>query len=159
VSYSGERPTVIVTGVVEQVKVTEVSGTVWSLIASGVTEVVVDLTHACDGAVLLTVLARTRADLAEHGGTLWLVGVAVPEFLAALIAAPLEEVFLVYDAVRRDAEGTRARPGRAAGSIRRRTDWPHSTRAARHRDAGPRVLRAVTDWWTGPEVGGAHRAR
>ncbi|MEA2484679.1 MAG: hypothetical protein QOC55_2626, partial [Thermoleophilaceae bacterium] len=127
VSYSGERPTVTVTGVVDSAKVTEVSGTVWSLIASGVTELVVDLTHACDGPALLTVLARTRADLADHGGTLWLVGVAVPEFLAALVAAPLEEVFLVYDAVRRDTEGTRTRGRRARGigSVQRRTDWPH----------------------------------
>jgi hypothetical protein len=30
--------------------------------------------------------------------------VAVPEFLAALTAAPLDEVFLVYDAVRGPAD-------------------------------------------------------
>ena len=33
-----------------------------------------------------------------------LVGVALPEFLAALDAAPLDEVFLVYDAVRQNAD-------------------------------------------------------
>ena len=160
VSYAGERPTVVVTGVVDRVKVTEVSGTVWSLVASGVTEVVVDLTDSCDGSALLSVLARTRADLAEHGGSLWLVGVAVPEFLAALAAAPLEEVFLVYDAVRRDTEGAppRRRRARGAGSVQRRADWPHPARTTTDRGGRPRALRAVADWWTGAEGGGAHRA-
>ena len=106
VSYSGDRPTVAVTGRVDRAKITEVSGTVRGLVAVGVTEVIVDLTHSWDGAALLTVLARTRADLADHGGTLRLVGVALPEFLAALTAAPLDEVFLVYDAVRRDTDDT-----------------------------------------------------
>lgn len=159
VSHAVARPTVTVTGVVDRAKVTEVSGTIRGLVAGGATEVVVDLTHATDGAALLTVLARTRAALAEQGGTLWLVGVAVPEFLAALIAAPLEEVFLVYDAVRREAEATgvdRARSrGTIPGSVRRRTDWPHPPRPVPGRH---RRLRAVTDWWTGAEGRGAHDA-
>lgn len=158
VSYSGEAPTVIVTGVVDRVKVTEVSGTIWSLVASGATEVVVDLSHAYDGAALLSVLARTRADLVEHGGSLWLVGVAVPELLSALIAAPLDEVFLVYDAVRRDRESARADRSRTradVGSVRRRSDWPHPTRTVASRS---RALRAVTAWWTGYEARGGHRA-
>jgi hypothetical protein len=101
VAYTGDQPTVVVTGRVDRAKTTEVSGTVRGLLAVGVDELVVDLTHAWDSAALLTVLARTRAELAAHGGTLWLVGVALPEFLVALNAAPLDEVFLVYDAVRR----------------------------------------------------------
>jgi hypothetical protein len=66
---------------VDRAKATEVSGTVGDLLAVGVNELVVDLTHAWDSAALLTVLARTRADLADNGGTLRLVGVALPEFL------------------------------------------------------------------------------
>ncbi|MFC5061875.1 hypothetical protein [Actinomycetospora atypica] len=155
---AGGRVTVVVTGVVDRARATEVSGALRGLVAGRAAEVVVDLTHACDGAALLPALARTRADLVERGGALWLAGVAVPEFLAALVAAPLEEVFLVYDAVSRDAEGTRRASGRggAAGSARRRTDWPHPSRAATGR---PRALRAVTDWWTASQGRGAHRAR
>ncbi len=109
-AYTGDRPTVAVTGQVDRAKIGEVSGTVRGLLAVGVSELVVDLTHAWDSAALLTVLARTRAELADHGGTLRLVGVALPEFLAALNAAPLDEVFLVYDAVRRSADDGPGRP-------------------------------------------------
>jgi hypothetical protein len=99
-SYSGDQPTVSVAGRVDRATVTEVSGTVRGLIAVGVSEVVVDLSHAWDGAGLLAVLARARADLSDLGGSLRLVGVALPEYLAALSVAPLDEVFLVYDALR-----------------------------------------------------------
>jgi hypothetical protein len=124
VAYAGDRPTVVVTGQVDRAKVGEVSGTVRGLLAVGVGELVVDLTHAWDSAVLLTVLARPRADLAEHGGTLRLDGVALPEFLAALSEASLDEVFLVYDAVRRSADAG-ATPGEVhpTASVRRRVDW------------------------------------
>ena len=95
------------------------AATEWPLAREVVDELVVDLTHAWDSAALLTVLARTRADLAERGGSLRLVGVALPEFLAALTAAPLDEVFLVYDAVRRNAEDT---PSAPVASVERRVD-------------------------------------
>ncbi len=123
-AYTGDRPTVAVTGQVDRAKIGEVSGTVRGLLAVGVSELVVDLTHAWESAALLTVLARTRAELADHGGTLRLVGVALPEFLAALNAAPLEEVFLVYDAVRQSAnDGSDAWGSRPTASVQRRTDW------------------------------------
>jgi hypothetical protein len=125
VSYAEDLPIVAVTGQVDHAKVTDVSGTVRGLIAVGVTDLVVDLTRSWDGAALLPVLARRHADLADRGGTLRLVGVALPEFLAALAAAPLDEVFLVYEAVRRNSDDSRSRRQRprAAGSVRRRTDW------------------------------------
>jgi hypothetical protein len=124
VAYAGDRPTVAVTGQVDRAKVSEVSGIVRGLLAVGVSDLVVDLTHAWDSAVLLTVLARTRADLADHGGTLRLDGVALPEFLAALTEAPLDEVFLVYDAVRRSADvGPAAGEAHPASSVRRGVDW------------------------------------
>ena len=47
------------------------------------------------------------------------VGVALPEFLAALSEAPLDEVFLVYDTVRSEV----APETRRTSSVRRRTDW------------------------------------
>jgi hypothetical protein len=123
-AYTGDRPTVAVAGQVDRAKATEVSGTVRGLLAVGVNELVVDLTHAWDSAALLTVLARTRADLADQGGTLRLIGVALPEFLAALTVAPLDEVFLVYDAVRRSADdGPDAQGTRPTASVQRRTDW------------------------------------
>jgi hypothetical protein len=112
ISYTGDRPTVTVTGQVDQAKIIEVSGTVRGLLAVGVGELVVDLTHAWEGAALLPVLARARARLADGGGTLRLVGVALPEYLAALTTAPLDEVFLVYEAVRGCAADDGAAPRR-----------------------------------------------
>lgn len=123
VVHVGDRTIVAVAGRVDRAKITEVSGTVRGLLAVGVGELLVDLTHAWESAALLTVLARTRADLADHGGTLRLVGVALPEFLAALTDAPLDEVFLVYDALRRDADDSPLpREPRRHASVQRRTD-------------------------------------
>ena len=119
VEYSGDRPTVTVTGQVDRAKLTEVSGTVRGLVAVGVRVLTVDLTASWDGAALLPVLARARAELADDGGSLHVVGVAVPEFLAALSEAPLEEVFLVYDTVRSEVSPE----ARRTSSVRRRTDW------------------------------------
>src|ERR1051325_9972221 len=59
----GDRPTVTVTGRVDRAKTTEVSDTVRGLIAIGVSELVVDLTHAWDSAVLLTILDRKSTRL------------------------------------------------------------------------------------------------
>lgn len=119
VEYSGDRPSVVVTGRVDRAKVTEVSGTVRGLAAVGVRVLTVDLTASWDSAALLPVLARVRAELADDGGFLRVVGVAVPELLAALSDAPLDEVFLVYDTVRTEVSSE----ARQASSVRRRTDW------------------------------------
>jgi len=119
VEYSGDRPTVTVTGQVDRAKLTEVSGTVRGLVAVGVRVLTVDLTASWDGAALLPVLARARAELADDGGSLHVVGVALPEFLAALSEAPLDEVFLVYDTVRSEVSPET----RQTSSVRRRTDW------------------------------------
>lgn len=102
VRYCADHPTIALHGRVERFKVAEVSGTIRGLLAVGVRELTVDLTDAWDGAALLPVLARTRTQLADHGGSLRMVGVALPEFLAALTTAALDEVFLVYEAVRHD---------------------------------------------------------
>jgi hypothetical protein len=93
---------VTITGRVERHTATEVSGTLRGLVASGARALTVDLTHCWDGHLLLTVLARTRTVLGEKNGMLQVVGVSLPEYLAALTTAPLEEVFLVYDAVRQE---------------------------------------------------------
>lgn len=119
VEYSGDRPSVAVAGQVDRAKVTEVSGIVRGLVAVGVRVLTVDLTDSWDSAALLPVLARARAELTDDGGSLHVVGVALPEFLAALSVAPLDEVFLVYDTVRSEIS-----PGaRQSSSVRRRTDW------------------------------------
>jgi hypothetical protein len=101
VEHLDGRYTVAVTGQVDRPTVTEFSGTVRGLVAVGVPELTVDLGACWEGARLLTVLARTRRALMDRGGRLHLVGLALPEFLPALREAPLDEVFLVYDAVRR----------------------------------------------------------
>ncbi len=126
IDYVRDLPIVRVTGRVDGATVNEVSETVRGLVAVGVRELTVDLAQCWDGAGLLTVLARTRADLTDHGGSLRVLGVALPEFLAALLSAPLDEVFLVYDALRRDSRDPAA-PARTASapssSVQRRTDW------------------------------------
>jgi hypothetical protein len=100
VNHDGVRYTVAVTGEVDRATITELSGTLRGLVAVGVTDVTVDLRGCWEGARLLTVLARTRRALSDRDGTLHLVGVAIPEYLDALRKAPLDEVFLVYDAMR-----------------------------------------------------------
>jgi hypothetical protein len=113
VQYCGDHPTISLHGRVERLKVAEVSGTIRGLLAVGVRDLTVDLTDAWDGAALLPVLARTRTQLSDNGGSLRMVGVALPEFLAALTTAALDEVFLVYEAVRQDTD-RRTRDGSAA---------------------------------------------
>ncbi len=123
VTYTDDRPTVAVTGRVTDERVSEVADTVRGLIAVGVDELVIDLTRSWDGAGLLPVLARARAELAERGSSLYLAGVAVPEFLAALQAAPLDEVFLVYDAVRHTSRTTSHVRSALTSSVQRRVEW------------------------------------
>ncbi len=136
VIHAGHRPTVHVVGRVDRDKITEVSGAVRGLVAVGVRELVVDLSGSWDGTGLLPVLARTRAALAERGGTLRLVGLALPEYLAALRTAPLDEVFLIYDAVRPSprADVPAPRPGDAAATEQ---PVPDVSTVARAEDASP----------------------
>lgn len=101
VDHDGAHYIVTVSGQVDRPTITEFSGTVRGLVAVGIPELTVDLGACWEGARLLTVLARTRRALIDRGGRLHLVGVVLPEYLAALRDAPLDEVFLVYDAVRR----------------------------------------------------------
>jgi hypothetical protein len=100
VEHVGGQYTVSVRGQVDRPTVTEFSGTVRGLVAVGVPELTVDLAGCWEGARLLTVLTRTRRALIDRGGRLTLVGLVLPEYLPALREAPLEEVFLVYDAMR-----------------------------------------------------------
>ena len=101
VDHVGDHYTVSVSGQVDRPTVTEFSGTVRGLVAVGIPELTVDLGGCWEGARLLTALARTRRALTDRGGRLHLVGLVLPEYLAALRNAPLDEVFLVYDAIRR----------------------------------------------------------
>jgi hypothetical protein len=111
VDHAGDHYTVSVSGQVDRPTVTEFSGTVRGLVAVGIPELTVDLGSCWEGARLLTVLSRTRRALTDRGGRLHVVGVVLPEYLAALRDAPLDEVFLVYDAIRRmPARGAGSRP-------------------------------------------------
>jgi hypothetical protein len=104
--YTGDLPTIRIGGDADSTKATDLASTINGLLAVGVRELVVDLTGAHNAAVLLPVLAKARRDLLAEAGTLRVVGVVVPEILDALSAAPLDEVFIVYDAVR-DRESRR----------------------------------------------------
>ena len=92
-------------------------------------------------------LARARAELADDGGSLRVVGVALPEFLAALSDAPLDEVFLVYDTVRSEASSE----ARQANSVRRRTDSVRPPVGWRDADA-PTPGRPSGRGWVGVTV-------
>jgi anti-anti-sigma regulatory factor len=103
VVYTGARPTVRLAGRADRLTINQLSGVLRGLRAVGVRHVVIDMTGAldCDGR-LLAVLVRARNQLADVDGELKIAGVNLPQVLDALGAATLEEVFLVYDAVRRD---------------------------------------------------------
>jgi anti-anti-sigma regulatory factor len=74
-----------------------------ALVAAGERNVVVDVSAVdrCTGH-LLTALSGAHRTLTGLRGSLLLVGVRLPPFQAALETASLDEVFLVYDALRRD---------------------------------------------------------
>ena len=94
-------------GAVDPRRTDEVRGWIRGLRAAGVRHLVVDVSAAGDrDAGLLGVLARTRAGLVAAGGTLRVTGVALPQFLVALQHAELDEVFVVYDALRRGRAAT-----------------------------------------------------
>jgi anti-anti-sigma regulatory factor len=97
------QATVRLIGTADEAAITEIAGRIRGLVAAGLRHVVVDVSEA--GVVpgtLLTVLARTHVRLAgeEPPGSLRVVGVHLPHFAAALEAASLDEVFVVYEAVR-----------------------------------------------------------
>jgi len=52
---------------------------------------------------MLTVLSRASAQLASAGDSFRVVGLQLPEFIEVLPHAGLDEIFVVYDVVRREA--------------------------------------------------------
>jgi anti-anti-sigma regulatory factor len=103
VVYIGARPIVELSGRADRVTINQVSGVIRGLRAVGIRHLVIDVSRvlACDRR-LLTVLARAHAQLADDTGALTITGVKLPQFLTALQAAGLDEVFVIYDAVRRE---------------------------------------------------------
>ncbi|WP_433782103.1 STAS domain-containing protein [Actinomycetospora sp. CA-101289] len=127
--------TIRLAGRADEVAITEITATIRRLVALGVRHVVVDVSEAgvLPGA-LLSVLARTHVRLSaeEPAGSLRLAGVHQPHVAAALETAGLDEVFLVYDAVRRS--GSRTAPHVAIPAPRS----PGERRTGRHsRDSRP----------------------
>ena len=111
VVYSGAHPTVLVMGRANRAATVQVSGTIRGLYAVGIRHLVVDVSAATDcDPWLLTVLARAHAQLAADSGTLRIVGVKLPQFVSALRTAALDEAFIIYDAVRREAISQIPRP-------------------------------------------------
>jgi anti-anti-sigma regulatory factor len=89
-------------GRVDRAAISQVKGAIRGFRATGVRDLVIDLSAAteCDGR-LLTVLASARAQLADDAGALTITGARLPQFLTAMLAATVEEVFVLYDALRR----------------------------------------------------------
>ena len=112
----------VVTGRVAPDQVAQVSAVLDDALELQVRRLVVDLTHSSGGAPLLPLLARSRAALVARGSALHLVGVALPDLLTALIAAPIEDVFPIYDVVRTKRRPVVADSGRGR-SVRRRPAW------------------------------------
>jgi hypothetical protein len=111
VVYSGDRPTVWIVGQVDRVTINQVSGVIRGLRGVGIRHLAIDMSAAlnCDGR-LLTVLARAHTELADVNGELTIVGLRLPQVLAALRTATLNEAFVVYDSLRpppKKAEGKR----------------------------------------------------
>jgi hypothetical protein len=90
-------------GRADRVTINQISGVVRGLRAVGIRHVAFDMSAAldCDGR-LLAALARAHAQLADVDGELKITGVMLPQVLDALGTATLEEVFVIYDSVRRD---------------------------------------------------------
>jgi len=111
VVYSGDRPTILVMGRADRAATVQVSGAIRGLYAVGIRHLVVDVSAAMDCEPgLLTVLARAHARLADDSGTLKIVGVQLPQFVSALRTAALDEVFVIYDAMRREGMSQIPRP-------------------------------------------------
>jgi anti-anti-sigma regulatory factor len=121
VVYAGDHPTVRIIGRVDRAVTSQVRGWIRGLLAAGAQHLVVDVSEAVDCDVrLLTVLADANARLAADGDSFAVVGLQLPEFIDALPRASLDELFVVYDVVRREAGRTRA-PTPRSGRHRRGT--------------------------------------
>jgi anti-anti-sigma regulatory factor len=121
VVYSGDHPTVRIIGRVDRAVTSQVRGWIRGLIAAGAHHLILDVSGAVDcDARLLTVLADTNARLAADGDSFTVVGLQLPEFIDLLPRASLDELFVVYDVVRREA-GRRRAPTPGSGRLRRDT--------------------------------------
>ena len=119
--YAGARPRVLVMGRADRAATVQVSGAIRGLYAVGIRQLVVDVSAAMDcDPWLLTVLARAHAQLADDSGELNIVGVNLPQFVSALRTAALDEAFIIYDAVRREAMSQIPRPRQSNGAAQRR---------------------------------------
>jgi len=107
-------PTIVMSGPADHEAITRVANTISDLISTGVRHLIVDVSGIYDVEVeLLTMFACTRAALATAfavEGSLTIVGVKLPQFLPAMRDAQVDEVFLVYDAIRHERS---SRPGAA----------------------------------------------
>jgi anti-anti-sigma regulatory factor len=100
-----------VAGRANRVTINEVSGAIRGLRAVGIRHLVIDMSAALDcDPRLLRVLARAHTQLADDAGALRITGVKLPQFLDALQAATLDEVFVIYDALRRETPPPIPRP-------------------------------------------------
>lgn len=112
VDRAGAHATVWVVGRVDRAAITRIGGWLRGLTAAGVQHLTVDVFAAtgCNGA-LLALLAHAHAQQGAELISFKVVGVQLPEFLAALPGATLDELFIIYDVVRRESS---CAPGRAS---------------------------------------------
>lgn len=120
IASAGDRATVWVVGPVDRATITQVGGWLRGLMGGGVRHVTVNVSAAtgCNGR-LLALLAHTHERLGTELVSFTVVGVQLPEFLTALRAATLDEVFIIYDVVRRES---RRAPGRHRRAMARPDD-------------------------------------
>jgi len=144
-----EAVTIHVVGSADRAAVMEVAASIQALIADGSRHVVVDVSGAYDvDAQLLTLLARTRVTLAQEvgdhaePGSLTILGVVLPQFLPAFEVAGLDEVFVIYDAVRR-ATPARHAVVRQPGTSPREGWIPREIAPHRGRHRAPAEVGAV----------------
>ena len=108
---AGGRATVRLLGDGDRSAAGAVGDRLAELAVDGVRDLVVDLTlSARCGPDLLGVLADARTGVVGRGGAMRVVGLDPAGVLDDLDVAPLEQVFLVYDALRADSAPAPRRP-------------------------------------------------
>jgi anti-anti-sigma regulatory factor len=111
---SSGRTTIRLRGHLDRASVAALDDCLRALLATGAQHVVVDVAGAQVATVrLLRLFANVRTLLAAEEGSFTVVGLRLPELIPMLQSAGADEVFIVYDSIRRESATIRLRrPGR-----------------------------------------------
>jgi anti-anti-sigma regulatory factor len=119
---SAGRTTMRLRGQLDRASVAALDDCLHALLATGARHVVVDVAGAQVATVrLFRLFAKVRTLLAAEEGSFTVVGLRLPELITMLQSAGTDEVFIVYDSIRRESATIRLRrPGRTESrSVRR----------------------------------------